>query len=221
VTPAAKSLGLVIRKAEWLGSGKAPKITTAASDSPLSGIEAETVEQAENLPPLAANIAAQAAALPEPTTATPQPEPPKPVDAAIDEREITIPQGDRKYRIRGLAKNMSHDQLKVNVLVSRGEHVHIDSFDLYQSRPRQAFINQASSELGVQDEVIKRDLGQVLLKLEELQDRQIKNTLEPQKETPPLNDDEHREALALLQAPDLLSRILADFEAARHHQADH
>ena len=35
--------------------------------------------------------------------------------------EITITRGDRRYRIRGLAKNLSHDLLKVNVLVSRGD----------------------------------------------------------------------------------------------------
>lgn len=206
VTPAAKSLGLAIRKAEWLGKGKAPKLTTV-SDSPLSGIEAETVEPAEDLPSLAAN-------LPEPTSATPLPAGPPTVAAEVDEHEITIPLGDRKYRIRGLARNLSYEQLKVNVLVSRGEHVHIDSFDLYQSRPRQTFINQASAELGVKDDVIKRDLGQVLLKLEELQERQIKNTLEPEKKTPTLDEAERQAALALLQSPDLLERILADFETA-------
>ena len=207
VTPAAKSLGLAIRKAEWMGSGKAPKITTAASDSPLSAVEPETIGQAEELPSLAAN-------LPEPSTATPQPEAPPSVPANIDEREITITQGDRKYRIRGLHKNLSYEQLKVNVLVSRGEHVHIDTFDLYQSRPRQTFINQASSELGVQDEVIKKDLGKVLLKLEELQDKQIKHTLEPEKEVIQLNDDEQQQAIELLKSPDLLSRILEDFQTA-------
>ena len=211
VTPAAKSLGLAIRKAEWMGSGKAPKITTAASDSPLSAVEPATIEQAQELPSLAANLAAE---LPEPSTATPQPEAPPSVPANIDEREITIPQGDRKYRIRGLHKNLSYEQLKVNVLVSRGEYVHIDTFDLYQSRPRQTFINQASSELGVQDEVIKKDLGKVLLKLEELQDRQIKHTLEPEKETPQLNDDEQQQAIELLKDKNLLSRILDDFKTA-------
>ncbi|NJD06120.1 MAG: toprim domain-containing protein [Methylococcaceae bacterium] len=203
VKPAAKSLGLAIRKAEWLGKGKAPAITTAAGDSPLSG-----VEQAEELPSLAAE-------LPEPTTATPLPEAPKTVDADVSEREVTLTLGDRHYRIRGLAKNLSYEQLKVNLLVSRGEHVHIDSFDLYQSRPRQTFIHQAGAELGVADEVIKRDLGRVLLKLEELQHRQIKHTLTPEKpEAPALDEAEQREALALLQSPGLLSRLLADFQAA-------
>jgi len=122
--------------------------------------------------------------------------------------------GDRKYRIRGLHKNMSYEQLKVNVLVSRGEHVHIDTFDIYSARPRTTFMNQAAAELGVQDEVIKKDLGKVLLKLEELQDKQIKHTLTPEQETPALNDMEQQQAIELLQDKNLLQRILDDFHTA-------
>jgi len=223
VTPAAKSLGLALRKAEWLGKGAAPPLSVArsslleeegsksTSDIEQSDDEALADEQRatnnEELPSLAAD-------LPEPTTATPLPAGPPAVAAEVDEHEITIPLGERKYRIRGLARNLSYEQLKVNVLVSRGEHVHIDSFDLYQSRPRQTFINQASAELGVKDDVIKRDLGQVLLKLEELQECQIKQTLEPSTQAPALDETERQEALALLQSPDLLDRILADFETA-------
>jgi len=109
---------------------------------------------------------------------------------------------------------MSYDQLKVNLLVTKGDHVHIDTFDLYASRPRQAFINQASGELGVQDDVIKKDLGKVLLKLEELQDKQIKQTLEPEQKTVALSDTEQQNALELLQNESLLSRILEDFTTA-------
>ncbi|MEO8659380.1 MAG: hypothetical protein ABI693_12980 [Bryobacteraceae bacterium] len=44
---------------------------------------------------------------------------------------------------------------------------------------RTAFIKQAAVEMSVKEEVIRQDLGQVLLKLEELQDQQIQKTLEP------------------------------------------
>lgn len=210
VTPASKTLGLVIRKAEFMGKGKAPERQVHIESAIAEQVEAanatdEVVTTAE--PSLLAS-------LPEPTVATPLPEAPKTVDAKVDDHEIIIELGDRIYRVRGLQKNMSYEQLKVNLLVSRGEHVHIDSFDLYQSRPRQTFINQASSELGVQDEVIKKDLGKVLLKLEELQEKQIKNTLEPEKEAPRLNDNEQQQALELLQDKDLLNRILEDFKTA-------
>jgi len=49
----------------------------------------------------------------------------------------------RRYRVRGLEKNLSYEVLKVNVLASsaafdgvggeiRGESIHIDTLDLYQ-----------------------------------------------------------------------------------------
>jgi len=171
-------------------------------------MDVEPVVHSETIHPLAAEE------LPEPTSATPLPEAPKNVDANVNEREINIDLGDRHYRVRGLQKNMSYDQLKVNLLVTKGDHVHIDTFDLYASRPRQAFINQASGELGVQDDVIKKDLGKVLLKLEELQDKQIKQTLEPEQKTIALSDTEQQKALELLQNESLLSRILDDFTTA-------
>lgn len=210
VTPAAKSLGLVIRKAQWLGNGDAPNITTTGSESTLSGTEPQAIEQAETLPPLVApgilppatlahpcaSAADIAADLPEPSTATPIPEAPATIPAEVTDQEVVMTLSDRKYRIRGLSKNMSYEVLKVNVLISRGDHVHIDTFDLYQSRPRHTFVNQASAELGVQDDVIKKDLGKVLLKLEALQEKQIKQTLEPEAQTPSLDEDEHQKALS-------------------------
>ncbi len=131
--------------------------------------------------------------------------------------EITITQGDRRYRVRGLGKNLSHELLKVNVLVSgtnlRGESgFHVDTLDLYQARQRTAFLKQAAEELGVKEDVIRRDLGHVLLKLEELQDEQIKRALEPQKEEITLSEEEKTAALDLLGDPRLLDRLLADFE---------
>ena len=111
--------------------------------------------------------------------------------AEVKGDEITISQGDRRYRVRGLAKNMSYELLKVNVLVYRepSESVsstnesgfHVDTFDLYSARQRTVFGKQASEELGVKEEVIRRDLGHVLLKLEELQEQQIKKALEPKR----------------------------------------
>ena len=40
-----------------------------------------------------------------------------------------------------------------------GEAVHVDSFDLYQQRPRSVFIKQGAIELSVKESVIKADLG--------------------------------------------------------------
>ena len=125
--------------------------------------------------------------------------------------EITIEQGDRRYRIRGLAKNLSHELLKVNVLVSSGDRFHVDTLDLYAARQRAAFTKQASEELNVKEDVLKRDLGRVLLSLEALQAEQIRKTLEPEKPHVEMSEQDRAAALDLLQDPHLLDRILADF----------
>lgn len=121
--------------------------------------------------------------------------------------------GDRRYRIRGLAKNLSYETLKVNMLVSRGETYYVDTFDLYAARSRHQYLLHAASELAVREEIIKIDLGRVLLQLEALQDARIKQALKIEPEAPRLSDAERVDALALLQAPDLLNRILHDFDA--------
>ena len=88
---------------------------------------------------------------------------------------------------------------------------HVDTFDVYSARHRSAYIKQAAQELAVDENLIKRDLGKVLLKLEELQDQQIKGTLAKQEKQPAMSDSEVKEALALLKEPALLDRILSDF----------
>ena len=107
---------------------------------------------------------------PEPATEAPAPVIEVPVE--IRGEDIFLQQGDRRYRVRGLNKNMSYELLKVNVLVSgrtpRGESAfHVDTLDLYSARQRSGFTKQAAEELGIKEEVLRRDLGRVLLKLEE------------------------------------------------------
>jgi hypothetical protein len=146
------------------------------------------------------------------------PDAPRPELAAeVSEQEIVIAHGDRRYRIRGLAKNPSYELLKVNLLVSRvaldgpGEAIHVDTFDLYAQRPRAAFAKQAAVELGVREEVIKADLGKILLKLEALQAERFAAEQAAKEKVVSLTDEDTQAALDLLRSPDLLSRIERDF----------
>ena len=238
VTPAHKSLGVVIRKAVWLGKGQAPHAPTTESVTHET-VTHETPSSSDAIPSLAAKDesqnqtnAAQHAQPAEPVIASsrvdevsvpePEPLPASPVPEArvpdipveIKDGEVGITLGDRHYRVRGLDKNLSYEVLKVNVLASRGEGMHVDTFDLYAARVRASFIHQAAIELGVKEDIIKHDLGKVLLKLEALQDEHIKTTLQPKSEKtePVLNDSERDAAFALLKSPDLLLRILEDFD---------
>lgn len=151
--------------------------------------------------------------------ASPMPAPPPPpVEAESSGDEIRIKLGDRRFRIRGLGRNLSVDLLKVNVLVARpdperGEAFFVDTLDLYSARQRALFIKEAADELGLEPKVIKRDLGRVLIKLEELQELAIAKATTPKEATPPpISAPDRAAALELLRDPKLLDRILADFE---------
>jgi len=203
VTPPAKSLGLLLRSARHVAG---PTTTVVqVSDPGVSSLAAEEgAAQEENRGP--------APLVPS------SPEPPAPrldVPASVSEHEIVITLGDRRWRVRGLGRNMSYEQLRVNVLVSLAgaEAFHVDTFDLYSARHRAGFIKQAAAELGVKEDVVKKDLGRVLLKLEELQEEQIRAALEPKEKTIAIGDAEREAALELLKDPKLLDRVVGDLEA--------
>ena len=231
VTPAAKSLGLLIRKAAWMGKGQAPQAVRGeaspvaqvqTSEQPCLSVEKPAVPGA----PLPSPLAAVPSAAPSADAPTEPPLPaqrvpqcaPEPV-AEITDNEITLHFGTgaqaRRWRVRGLAKNLAYEVLKVNVLVAAGESFHVDTFDLYAARARGAYLAQASAELGLSMDVLKADMGRLLLKLEALQDDAIQAALQPKVSAlPSMTADEHSAALDLLKTPDLPARILADFEAA-------
>jgi DNA primase len=103
VKPADKSLGLVIRKAVWLGKGPAPSIETPGQHIENTEAPANTV----TLTPLAAvpPAASVADAVPMAPTSIETPTHPAPaelVDVLADETVMTF--GDRRYRVRGLSK---------------------------------------------------------------------------------------------------------------------
>ncbi len=206
VTPANKSLGVVIRKAVWLGKGAAPSLDAVAITEHVS--DPVTVESAS---PLAAEEVLQREPLPA------SPVPPAPTDetpATVTDNEVTLQFGERRWRVRGLAKNLSYDVLKVNVMVSSGDRFHVDTIDCYAAKARAGFVTQAAVEVQIKEDVLKTDLGRVLLKLEQLQDETIKRTLEPK--TPvavEMDEADRAAALALLRDPDLTLRIFADFAA--------
>ena len=210
VAPATKSLGLVIRQAVWLGQGAAP----APLEVPVVEMPAPAAVAAAAVSPLAAHEKTPAAA-PTPAPVLPaSPVPPGPAaDPActVTDAEIVLTLGERRYRVRGLAKNLSFELLKVNLLVSHGEAFYVDTLDLYAARQRQCYVTQAALELQVAEDILKADLGRVLRKLEALQEEAIRGALTVASAQPDMNEAARDAALALLQSPDLSARILADF----------
>jgi len=213
VTPAAKSLGVLIRKAQWLGNGRAPVITSAADPLAVATIGDDMPEPAP-LPSSAAEP--ESVPIPEPAAAVQPPSAvPDPVEAQSDQ-ELVMVLADRRYRVRGWKKPLNPESLKVNLLVARAGHddgrFHVDTLDLYAAKARAAFAKQAGIELGESEDALKHDLGRVLLRIEALQDAELVGAL-AKNERPGLAQADHAEAMALLKAPDLVARILADFAA--------
>jgi DNA primase len=184
----SESLATVIRQAEWIG-GVRPK-----SPSPTSLVTEPT-------------RTASAA-----TTAT------TPATTPPNTGEIVITLGDRRWRIRGLGNNLSYERLRVHVFASRQTKdsrtpgFYVDTIELYSARQRNAFVEQAAEELGLDPDVVKRDLGHVLLRLEALQDEQIRAALQPKNVMPTMTETEREATVDLLRDPKLLDRILADFD---------
>jgi DNA primase catalytic core len=190
MSPADKALALVLRQAQWIGSGR--KAEPAAEEKTL----APTPQ-----PPASAAEAAR----------------PAPAITELPE-ELHIDAGACTWRVRGWKKNASPEAMRVNVQVCRkGEQAgyHMDTLDLYAARGRAAFVRQASIELGMGEDALKRELGAVLLKLEALQDELLTQARERVNtaKAPVLSADEETQALELLRAPNLTERIVADLHA--------
>jgi DNA primase len=143
VTPATKSLGLLIRQAAWLGTGKAPERPAAPAAPAATEVQAKMAPSAypssansyqnnsESMvaevktppPPLAAEPAAAPDLPALPATPVPEAAQGPWVEVVQREagREVHIRFGEgpqaRAWRVRGLEKNLSPDTLKVNVRV--------------------------------------------------------------------------------------------------------
>ncbi len=190
VTPAPKSLGVAIRKAEWIGNGNKNESVPIVDESVLAAKEEIAQE-------ITSSLAAKVA-------------PPKIlVDATESEINLTVE--SRQYRVRGLSKNTSHELLKINLLVKCAALFYVDTLDLYSAKARAVYVKQAALELGVDESVLKSDLGAVLLQLEELQDQLIRGVLGKSEKRHAMSDDELHAALALLKSFTLMQQVLSDF----------
>ncbi|WP_395795713.1 CHC2 zinc finger domain-containing protein, partial [Aquimonas sp.] len=259
VQPAVKSLGVVIRQAEWVGRGSAPSrgpiglgcaderpamegragathqgrlladtsnvAAPAVADSPLAAAVAAPLDATDALDALDAEPAAPSAAASAPSVtpqADPEPpayripptEPPLPVD--IDDKELRLTLGDRAYTVRGIEKNLSYEQLKVWLRVSRGDHVHVDTVELYAAKQRAAWLKQAAVEIGAAEDLLRGDLAKLLRAVEQRQDAVIQAQLAPAAPVDAaaaLGAAERAAGEALLRDPALVDRIVADVEA--------
>lgn len=188
----AKSLQSVLAVAQWLG-GKRPD-----DSSP-------TAPPAAVLSPDPAPVSFSLAANPL---------------AAKEEKQLErlgdyhlLRLGGREYRVGGLDKNNSLEILKVALRLRHGEDFHLDSFDMAKDVERKRFIERAAEETRLEKDLIKRDIGRLLLLLEEEQAARIRAVMEPVAREREMSPEERDQALQFLQAPDLVTRIGESFDA--------
>ena len=211
----ADVLGRLVRSATWIGGSGVPAARAAKQEAPAEGAEPDVSSFAAALP----------AAAPVEVVGPPvvSPVPPAPVEAEVSinaDHELVAVFGSRRWRVRGLAKVSSFDMLRLNVLVSKSagadglradDRFHVDTLDLYSARARSVFTKTAADELALDEDVVKKDLGRVLLACEEHAEAVMKAAAGPVKVVVEMTDGERADALALLKAPDLLDRVAADF----------
>jgi hypothetical protein len=156
----------------------------------------------EDVIPAAAATAVEATAVETPAT----------FELTVTPQYIAFTRGDRHYQVHGLERNMSSLTLRVCLQATRQDLIYLDTLDLVKARSRNALIQAIAVELFVEESTVKKDIGILLLQLEDLRNRQIDAVKEIQPQSPTLTDDEIRKAMDLLQDPDLPHRIGVDLE---------
>ena len=107
---------------------------------------------------------------------------------------------------------MSSLSLRVSLQASRQDLVHLDTFDLVKARSRSSFIRAAASELYIEEDILKKDIGLLLLQLEDLRNRQIEASKSQESTVPTLSETDQEQAIEWLRDPNLCDRIVSDLE---------
>jgi len=212
VQPAGKALQTLLNSSEWQGG---PRIHARGLSDPLPS------DPVVSLPP---PVSVDPPASEDPHTHTRGPsslaadilaaDEKKPLPAETPRLEKTgdyhvLTLGPREYRIGGLEKNNSLEVMKVAVRLKHGEEFHLDSFDMARDGERRRFIERAAEETRLEKDLIKRDLGKLLLAMEQTQQERFASSLPTANGPLPteLTPAERAEALAFLKAPDLIEKI--------------
>ncbi len=112
--------------------------------------------------------------------------------------------GDRMYEVKGIHRQGV--QLRVTLLVRRGEKIHLDAVDLYAARARDRFSKDTVSALKEREELIRDDLMRLLQRVE----RWGVKAQESQPEAP--SPEIEAAARKFLLNPNLFDELLADFD---------
>ena len=223
-----EAIRAAIREAVWIGG--ASSVMAAVSDIQQSPTSSEEGSGAASAVAPAA-VAGDAETLSNSATFSSSPPAETPAAAAAPELieasdgSHTLRLGTREYRLKGLHKSTGDaTTLRVNLRVSTlnrdAAHMHIDTIDLYQSRQRSAFATAAAQDVGIHADVIRADLGTVLLQAElvaartaEAEATAAAAAASSEAPLPDMTEEQREAAMRLLKNPQLLATICADLGA--------
>ncbi len=186
----------MLRQAEWLGSGEAP----AAERHRRGGAIAE-------------DVAGAGAHAPRPRRALPSLAAPR---SRLRRRwrraRETTSSSTRRPALAGAGPRQEPpDQLRVNLLVGREGGPSTWTRWSCTRRGSERRTSSGGEELGLEERVIKKDLGRVLLELEEQQEAERGGGQHEEAVTDERADERRRSSFCV--DPHLLERILDDFDA--------
>ena len=230
VTPPRQALAVLLNAAEWLGKGAAggkgavsPSSAALSAPAP-SSLAAKAAKAADA--PASAKDAANAGEAPREAAREKTPAPvapssgdaaatPPPAPSLVQRGEhwfLDLDSPPREWRVGGLEK-ASGDALKLAVRLRVGDRFHLDAIDLARDGERRRFVERAAEETGLHPDLLRRDVARLLFACEAAQAELARPSAPVASAVPSMTAAEREAALDLLRAPDLLSRILRDFEA--------
>lgn len=121
---------------------------------------------------------------------------------------------ERTYRVRGLTAH-GLDRLRVNLRIEGSGRMHLDTLDLYSHRTRAGLVKELARLFDESEEAVAREITALIETLEAIRLEQAQHgDDEPADRRVEITTRDREEAMRLLRAPDLVERILGDFERA-------
>jgi DNA primase catalytic core len=237
VKPADKSLALLMNAAQWADAKAGPSPHAASppveprkhvamvvdelTGDPLPIVDKESLETGVGwvpepfIPAPYAEVQAQSSLLAA-SVSSPEPATKKENAASLEQRGDAwfLDLEGREYRVAGLEKTVGTDALKIALRLRHGERFHLDQVDLCRDLERRRFVERAAEETGLTADLLKRDLGKLLLAVEQAQTDCLAAGPPLEKPQVVLSPEEREAALAWLREPDLIGRLRAAFHQA-------
>ncbi len=214
--------GLSVRVASFPAQTKDPNALLVSCNGDAAEAFGQVLEQAKPLPelPRSPPRTPQADVAPASPSATPSPsssplrEKAPPVSSAIshEDGQLVLCREGLRYQARVQGALLGRLRATVKVEPSEGAdptRFHVDSLDLYSSRSRTEFSRRVSKLLEVKVEAVEA----VLLALCVEGEKQAEEKQEESPEPAPMSQAECSEAMAFLEDPGLLKRVVRDIEA--------